>query len=125
MEPARAPRPVVLAVDDHVSIHTALHLVLGDDYDVVSATTGEAALREIERRRVDLILLDLVMPGLDGWQVFEHVRQRPHPPRVIFLTGIDNSAAAVYATQLGAIDWIRPTAAGASCWPAFRPGTRP
>ena len=106
MEPARAPRPVLLAVDDHASIHDALQLVLDDEYDVLSATTGEAALREIERRRVDLILLDLVMPGLDGWQVFEHVRQRPHPPKVIFLTGIDSSAAAVYAIQLGAIGWI-------------------
>ncbi len=106
MEISRGPRPVILAVDDHDGIHDALHLVLDDEYELVSAPSGRAALRELEQRRVDLILLDLLMPDLDGWQVFERVQQRPRRPKVIFLTAVDHAAAAVYALQLGAVDWI-------------------
>ena len=107
MRAATASRPVVMVVDDDTSIHAALGLVLEDDFEVLSALTGEAALHCLSAQRVDVILLDLLMPGVDGWQVFEQIRQlRGHQPRVVFLTGVDSSEAAVAAMKLGAHDWI-------------------
>jgi YesN/AraC family two-component response regulator len=100
-------RPVVLVIDDDDGVHAALRLVLEDDYDVISALSGDVGLREIDQRPVDLVLLDLLMPEVDGWEVFEQVRRMTgHRPKVIFLTGIDSSRAAVAALKLGAEDWV-------------------
>ena len=57
---------------------------------------------------MDLVLLDLLMPGLNGWQVFERLLEyrNGRRPKVIFATGVDSSAAAVAALKLGAEDWI-------------------
>jgi YesN/AraC family two-component response regulator len=107
METASAPRPVVLVIDDDDGLHEALRLVLEDDYEVLSAFDGDEGLDILGRRHVDLVLLDLLMPRIDGWHAFEEIRAlRAWPPRVIFLTGIDHSAAAVAALKLGADDWI-------------------
>jgi CheY-like chemotaxis protein len=84
-----------------------LRLVLQDDFDVIAVSRGEAVLQELAVRHVDLILLDLLMPGVGGWDVFERVQElKPHRPRIIFLTAIDSSVAAVAALKLGADDWI-------------------
>jgi DNA-binding response OmpR family regulator len=62
---------------------------------------------EVQTRRIDIVLLDLLMPGVHGWEVFERLRQiRGQRPKVIFLTGVDSSIAAVAALKLGAEDWI-------------------
>jgi CheY-like chemotaxis protein len=99
--------PTVLLVDDDRSVHEALGLDLEGHFELVSALSGEAGLTELARRRIDVVLLDLLMPGIDGWQLFEHISSQGTPrPKVVFLTGVDSSAAAVAALRLGAEDWI-------------------
>jgi YesN/AraC family two-component response regulator len=62
---------------------------------------------EVARRHVDLVLLDLLMPKVDGWAVFEQLLQMSGPrPKVIFLTAVDSSGPAAAAIKLGAEDWI-------------------
>ena len=96
-----------MVVDDDESIHAALRLVLENHYDIITAASAEAAIRQLALHRVDIILLDLLMPGTDGWTLFEEVRaMNGHRPKVIFLTAVDSSRAAVAALKLGADDWI-------------------
>jgi YesN/AraC family two-component response regulator len=96
-----------MVVDDDEPIHDVLRLTLEDDYDVMSTFSGATAIHALDTRRIDLILLDLLMPSVDGWQVFEHLgAMTQQRPKVIFLTGVDSSVAAVAAVKLGAEDWI-------------------
>ncbi len=107
METKPASRPVVMVVDDDDGVQAAFRLALEDHYEVISVFDGEAALRTVSERRVDLVLLDLLMPGLNGWEVFERLLDRTgRRPKVIFATGVDSSAAPVAALKLGAEGWI-------------------
>lgn len=100
-------RKVVLIVDDDDAVRGLLQVILEDHYEVISVSSGEAGLREVAQRRVDMVLLDLLMPAMDGWEVFERLcRMSGRRPKVIFLTGVDSSAAAVAALKLGAEDWV-------------------
>jgi CheY-like chemotaxis protein len=95
-----------MVVDDDPGIHEALRLTLDDHYEVHSASGGAEALQDLARRHVDLVLLDLLMPGVDGWQVFDRIRLMAPRPKIVFLTAVDRSEAAVTALQSGADDWI-------------------
>ena len=77
----------ILVVDDEPDIHVFLERVLSDaGYRAEFASDGWDALRRIGARRPDLILLDLMMPGLDGWGVLEELRKAELPPPVVILT---------------------------------------
>lgn len=67
----------VLVVEDDADILSSLAEVIRDEgFDVVSAANGFQALGELEESQVDLILLDLMMPIMDGWKFLEEMRQR-------------------------------------------------
>jgi DNA-binding response OmpR family regulator len=101
------PLPVILVVDDDNGIHESLRLLLESEYELVSAVDGAAGLEILERCHVGLILLDLLMPGIDGWEMFERLTHAAGTrPKVLFLTAVDSSAAAVAALKLGADGWI-------------------
>lgn len=90
----RAPgeRRRVLVVDDDSSMLRMIKDILGDHYDVAAAISGKVALKFLESRRTDLILLDYEMPGQNGAEVYEKILQNPalqHIP-VIFLTGVSD-----------------------------------
>ncbi|MFC7176336.1 response regulator [Halosegnis marinus] len=78
--------PVVLVVDDEERVTQAFDLWL-DGYDVRTATSGEAALETLDDE-VDVILLDRQMPGMNGDEVLERVREGEHSPRVAMVTGV-------------------------------------
>lgn len=85
----------ILLADDHPMIRTALEVLLRDTgFEIVgTAGTGEAALREIDRLRPDILLLDLQMPGGSGMDVLRRIRAGKSKLRVILLTAaIDDSA---------------------------------
>ena len=77
----------VLVVDDDPDIGEFVTLALTDHgYDVATALNGEVALRSAEERPPRLIVLDMRMPGMDGWEFARRYRQRPgpHAPIVVF-----------------------------------------
>jgi CheY-like chemotaxis protein len=77
----------ILVVDDEPDIHIFVGRVLTDaGYDVEVALNGREALDRIDAHRPDLVLLDLMMPELDGWGVLAHLRQVDSPPPVVILT---------------------------------------
>ena len=79
-------RPTILVVDDDPVIVDLISSLLEEDYSVVAAYDGRDALRLLKKQRPDLLLLDLMMPGVDGFTVARHVRETyadPHLPVLI------------------------------------------
>lgn len=103
-------RPVVLIVDDHPENLLALEAVLETvDVDIVRANSGEDALRRLLTDEVAVIILDVQMPGLDGFETAAHIKRREKTKRIpiIFLTAISTEmthALRGYAT--GAVDYL-------------------
>lgn len=99
----------ILLVDDETDLREVLgDLLIGEGFDVVAAADGEAALQELERTRVDLIVADIVMPRLDGWGLVRQVRSdsRFHDVPFIFLTARGQAADARQGRELGADDYL-------------------
>ena len=85
-----ATKSTVLVVDDDPEIVTMVSLRLGKrGYHVITATDGNEALEQARRERPDLVLTDVTMPGLDGFQLAERLRrdERTHGMPVIFSSG--------------------------------------
>ena len=77
----------VLVVDDEQGIRTALNIILQvEGYEVAAATNGREALEKIETDRPDVVLLDLRMPVMDGYQCYERVRSVAPDLPVVFMT---------------------------------------
>ncbi len=109
MADTHAQAPAVLVVDDNVAQRAALRAVLEDlDVTVVEAESGRDALRCLLRQTVAVILLDVNMPGLDGFETAALIRQRPrseHTP-IIFVTAHEDDTYAVRGYSMGAVDYI-------------------
>ena len=99
----------VLLVDDHAVVREGLRtfLELQDGIDVVGeAADGEAAVREAERVRPDVILMDLVMPRLDGVGAMRELRRRVPESRVIVLTSFADDERLLGAIRAGAAGYL-------------------
>lgn len=97
----------VLVVDDEQPILDELVWLLGRDDrigDVRTARSGPEAIRALEAEDVDLLFLDIAMPGLSGVEIARLVRKFVRPPRVVFVTAHEKHA--VDAFELGAVDYV-------------------
>jgi two-component system, OmpR family, alkaline phosphatase synthesis response regulator PhoP len=98
--------PTVLVVDDEPQIVELLRAYLErEGFEVAHAADGDAALKEHERVRPDLIVLDLMLPKLDGREVCRRIREGARTP-VIMLTARDDESDKVLGLELGADDYI-------------------
>ncbi len=97
----------VLVVDDEESIRKSLEKLLSyEKYAVSSAADGKTALALVDGERVDIVLLDIKMPGMDGMEVLQRMKEsRPELP-VVIISGHGTIETAVEATKLGAFDFI-------------------
>ena len=99
-------QPHILVVDDERQIRTMLSRYLADEgYRVSEAADGAAMRQVLERDTIDLVLLDLVMPGEDGLSLARYIRQRSDTP-VIMLTGKGELIDRVVGLEAGADDYI-------------------
>lgn len=95
----------VLIADDHKIVRDGLRLLLDSEPDVeivAEAETGREALEQIAESAPDVVLLDLRMPDMDGYEVLEAVAEMEHPPGIVVLTMNDDLAFVRRAIQLGA-----------------------
>src|SRR5262249_5826610 len=102
-----APKPHILVVDDEAGIRESLSSILSDEGYV--AETVDSAERAIERAGhggLDVILLDVWLPGMDGLEALSRIQTLPRPPAVIMISGHATIDTAVRATKLGAFDFI-------------------
>jgi two-component system, OmpR family, response regulator RegX3 len=96
----------ILVVEDEESFSDPLsYLLRKEGYEVVVAETGPAALEEFDRAGADLVLLDLMLPGLSGMDVCRALRRRSSVP-VIMLTAKDSEIDKVVGLEIGADDYV-------------------
>ena len=96
----------ILVVDDEPQILRSLQVSLeSKGYSVTTADTGEEALRSMTSRRPDVIVIDLVLPGIDGIEVTRRVREQSTVP-IIVLSAIGDERKKVEALELGADDYV-------------------
>ena len=98
---------LILIVDDEESIRQTLNGILEDEgYKTIEAENGSAALDIIQEESPDLVLLDIWMPGIDGIQTLEMIRQRFPETTAVMMSGHGTIETAVRATRIGAFDFI-------------------
>ncbi len=106
----KASRPLarVLIVDDEPGIRNTLRMILRyENYEVFEAADGEEALAILEEvPGIDVVLLDIKLPGRSGLEVLAEIRQKSLPPEVIMISGHGTIQTAVESTKLGAFDFL-------------------
>jgi two-component system nitrogen regulation response regulator NtrX len=100
-------KPTILIVDDEAGVRSALSGVLGDEgYDVEAVASGEACLDRLARGAVDVVILDIWLPGMDGLATLARLRERRVDAEVIMISGHGNIESAVRAIKMGAFDFV-------------------
>src|ERR1700682_340089 len=98
-------KPTILIVDDEPGVRTALTGVLSDEgYEVESVPSGEACVERVTRGPVDLIVLDVWLPGMDGLATLARLRERQVDAQIVLISGHGNIESAVRAIKAGAVD---------------------
>ncbi|NOR15535.1 MAG: response regulator, partial [Candidatus Aminicenantes bacterium] len=98
----------ILIVDDEENIRKSLKMIFEyEGYSTLEAADGEEALRVLDETvGLELILLDIRLPGKDGLEILSELKQRPYSPEVIMISGHGTVQTAVEATKLGAFDFF-------------------
>ncbi|MDR2689087.1 MAG: diguanylate cyclase [Azoarcus sp.] len=101
-------KQTILVVDDEKTNLALLHHILASDYNVIAAKSGQEALDRVATTLPDLILLDIVMPGMDGFDIIRKLKDNPDTRNipVIFITALDSEADEEKGLELGALDYI-------------------
>jgi two-component system, NtrC family, response regulator AtoC len=105
-EPGRGIRQVILVVDDDPGLRESFHLILEEEYEVVDAADGPTALGILRSSQVDLVLLDIRLPDMDGIEVLERIKAIDEGVEVILVTAVKTVRTAVAAMKLGAFDYL-------------------
>jgi DNA-binding NtrC family response regulator len=99
-------KPSVLVVDDELSIRESFSLILGKDFNVLTAASGEAALKRIIDEKVDLVYLDVRMPGMNGLETLKRIKEIDRGIDVIMVTAVNDVVSATSAIKIGAKDYV-------------------
>ncbi len=96
----------ILVVDDEVGARESLKMILKNDYEVFLAKNAEEAFLQVKAHSPDVILLDIILPDLDGLRVLEKIKQSDPDMIVIMITATKTVKTAVEAMKLGAYDYV-------------------
>lgn len=101
-------RPIVVLADDDPSIRLMVrHVLESEEFDIVEASDGLEAIKAVEKYHPALILLDAVMPGIDGFTTCQRIKEKGYTDiPVMMITGLDDDASVERAYEVGAIDFI-------------------
>ncbi len=107
-EKPTAENASLLVVDDDENVRHLLHRFFQSDFELTFAENGTQALTELQRKNFDLLLLDVNMPGLNGFEVLRRLRADPATADlpVILISALDDNSAVVQGLQAGANDYI-------------------
>lgn len=97
----------ILVVDDDAMNLMLTKRILEKEYDVLLAESGKEALDKMKSEEIDLILLDIEMPGMNGIETFEHMKKLPIDIPVIFLTASGYEDDVMSAIRLGAVNYLK------------------
>jgi len=107
---ANYSRKVLVAEDDRFLRRAAESALRRHGFDVITASDGEEALRLARQELPDIILLDLIMPKLQGFDVLRELKQDPSTSsiRVVILSNLGQEQDSKFATEMGAVDyWVK------------------
>jgi DNA-binding NtrC family response regulator len=104
--PSMEIKPTILIVDDELGARESLEVILEDDFKALSAGTSEEALTLIQKVPIDLVLLDVHMPEMDGLEVLRRIKAQDEDIDVIMVSALNLARKAVQAIKLGAYDYI-------------------
>jgi two-component system alkaline phosphatase synthesis response regulator PhoP len=97
----------ILLVEDEESLLDIIKLNLElDGYDVTSVSNGRVALNEIRSKRFDLVILDVMLPEMDGFSICQAVRLENNPVPILFLTAKNSSEDRVFGLKIGGDDYL-------------------
>ena len=113
-------RPLVMVVDDDALVREAVAEVLQSDYDVITVTGGIEALLMLRQRPVSVVILDVVMPEMDGLATLKRAREITPSLGVVMVTAADNARMARDAIKLGATDYLTKPFSGEELRAAVR-----
>ncbi len=100
-------RKSILLVEDEENLHDALRLNLElENYQVTSAYDGTQALKAVKAEYFDLVILDVMLPGIDGINVAETIRVQQNPVPILMLSARDTSADRILGLKKGADDYL-------------------
>lgn len=97
----------ILVVDDDSMNLVRTKMILGKYYEVLLAESGIEALDKLKNEKVDLVLLDIEMPKMNGMEVFEHMKKSSINIPVIFLTASGDEDDVMSAIKLGAVNYLK------------------
>ena len=97
----------ILVVDDDSMNLARTKMILGQEYAVVLADSGMEALEKLKTEKVDMVLLDIDMPGMNGIETFERMKDFAADIPVIFLTASGLEEDVVSAIRLGAVNYLK------------------
>ncbi|HWO97247.1 MAG TPA: response regulator transcription factor [Bacillus sp. (in: firmicutes)] len=95
----------ILVVDDEWNMRNLLRIYLEEEYDVIEAEDGRQALTFISSISFDLIILDIMLPNLDGWQICKEIRKERQTP-ILMLTARNELKDKIYGLDIGADDYL-------------------
>lgn len=103
---AQAQKGTILIVDDEVGPRESLRMILKPIYEVFMASNGQEAIKVVEKENIDLVTLDLKMPGFSGIDVLQEIKKIKRDIEVIIITGYGTLTNAQEAIRYGAGDFI-------------------
>src|SRR5512135_1391104 len=106
MLPMDTTKPNIIVVDDEMGPRESLKMILNPHYNVYTADRGAQAVEMLKQHPVDLVTLDLKMPGFSGINVLEKVKQHDPDIEAIIITGYGSLDTAIEGLRLGAFDYI-------------------
>jgi DNA-binding NtrC family response regulator len=102
-----AKKSSILVVDDEDSLRNVLAgELVNEGYEVRSAADGDEAISDLEKNTYDLVLLDIKMPRMTGFEVLKHLKQKHPRTKVVMLTGFADLKNAIESKKLGADDFV-------------------
>ena len=101
-------RPLILIIDDNPDVRQYVSGIVRKDYDYITVGSGEEALKKLEKQKPDLILCDIMMPGIDGYEFLKKVKSHPQLNDIsfIFLTARADTEMKIEGLEEGADDYI-------------------
>jgi DNA-binding NtrC family response regulator len=102
-----AKKSSILVVDDEDALRTVLSGELANEgYEVRTAGDGDEAINELEKALFDLVLLDIKMPRINGFEVLKFIKEKQPKTKVVMLTGFADLKNAIESKKLGADDFV-------------------
>ncbi|MCM8818635.1 MAG: sigma-54 dependent transcriptional regulator [Candidatus Omnitrophica bacterium] len=96
----------IIVIDDEKGVRESLRIALKNKYEVLLASNGEEGIKLIEKERPDILILDILLPDIDGINILKKIKNEYKEIQVIMLTAVSEVKKAVEAIKIGAFDYI-------------------